>query len=45
MKAQYVYVVIDLTSNEVVTVYKNRDDIDDEYYHVNFSIQHVYFWK
>jgi len=45
MKAQYVYVVIDLTRNEVVTVYKNRDDIDDGYYNVNFSIQHVYFWK
>ena len=45
MKAQYVYVVIDLTRNEVVTVYKNREDIDDEYYNVNFSIQLVYFWK
>jgi len=45
MKTQYVYVVVDLKTNEVITVYKSRDDIDDEYYSVNYSIQHVYFWK
>lgn len=45
MKPQYVYVVIFLPKNEVIMVYKDKKDIDDEYFGHQYSIQHVYFWK
>ena len=41
----HVYVVVDISTNDVIMVYKNHEDIDDEYYKPIYSIQHVFFWK
>lgn len=41
----HVYVVVEISTGEVLMVYKNHEDIDDEYYKSIYSIQHVYFWR
>jgi hypothetical protein len=45
MKSQHVYVVLEVATGIIIMVYRNREDIDDEYYSYEYSIQHIYFWK
>ena len=45
MRDQYLYVVVEISTGLVIRVYKNRNDIDDEYYSNDYSIQRAYYWR